>query len=349
MSPAENRPLSRSEQVRQRRAQTGQGKKPIRMVYQAHSTAITPSILVRGGRIGTPVVQRAKTKTRRKYSVAMGNTGAEMILPALPIIRPGWRLLSGFLVILMGSLLYFVYTTPQLKVTAPTILGIKRLNASDIQAVLNLTNTPIFMVNTDQATANLAKSFPDLTDISVQIVLPAKVVVSVRERQPAIAWTYNSETVWIDKDGFVFPKKGTAGSLLSINADQAPPLLKSKNSQGSPNTTSTSFLLFNAGSTPAPTAAATSSLKQIDPTILNALISLSKQMPKKTVLAYTGKNGFGWKDPHGWQVFIGSSLDNLDAKLLVYKGIIAQLNKDGIQPSMISVEHIDAPYYRLEQ
>jgi len=346
MSPAEDRPQSRSEQVRQRRSQNSQ-EKLNRVVYQSHSPAITPTVLVRGGRIGTPVVQRAKTKTRRKYSVAMGNTGAEMILPALPIIRPGWRLLSGFLVILLGSMIYFAFTAPQLKVAAPTIVGIKRLNASDVQAVLNLTNMPVFMINTDQATASLTKAYPELTDISVQIVLPASVAVSVRERQPIIAWTYKGQTAWIDKDGFVFPQKGTVGSLLNIESDQSPPLLKSKDSQISPTTTSASFLLFNTGSKPAQKT--TSSPKQINPDIMSALTLLSKQMPKKTVLAYNEKNGFGWKDPHGWQVFIGSSLDNLDAKLLVYKGIIAQLNKDGIQPSMISVAHIDAPYYRLEQ
>ena len=277
----------------------------------------------------------------------MGNNGAEMILPALPIIRPGWRLLSGFLVILIGSMLYFVNTTPQLKVPAPSIMGIKRLNASDVQAVLNLANMPVFMVNPDQAEAKLAKSFPELTDISVKVLLPAKVVVSVRERQPAIAWTYKSQTDWIDKDGFVFPKRGAAGSLLNIESDQAPPLLKSKDIQASSNTATASFLFFNIDSKPAPKT--TSSSKQIDPAILSALTSLSKQMPKKTVLAYTDKDGFGWRDPHGWQVFIGSSLDNLDEKLLVYKGIVDQLNKDGIQPSLIGVENIDAPYYRLEQ
>lgn len=346
MSPVDNRPLSRSEQVRQRRAQQSQ-QRTKHVVYQAHSPAATPSILVRGGRIGTPVIQRAKTKTRRKYSVAIGSSGAEMLLPSLPIIKPGWRLLSGFFVLSLSFMLYFVNTTPQLKVPAPTIMGIKRLNAADIQAVLNLTNMPVFMINPDQATAKLAKSFPELTEISVQIVLPAQVVVLVRERQPIVAWTFNGQTDWIDKDGVVFPPKGKVSSLLNIESDQAPPILKAMNNPVPSKTSAVSFLFFNIGSKPASITA--SSPKLIDPTILSALTRLSKQMPKKTVLAYTNKNGFGWKDPHGWQVFIGNSLDNLDAKILVYKGIVDQLNKNGIQPSMISVEHIDAPYYRLEQ
>lgn len=346
MNPAGNRPSSHSDQVRQRRAQHSQ-EKPKRMVYQAHSPVVTPTVLVRGLRIGTPVVQRAKTKTRRIHSVSMGSSGAEMILPALPNIRPGWRLLSGFLVILMGTMLYFIYTTPQLKVPAPSISGIKRLSASDVLAVLNLTDTPVFMINPDQAKAKLVKSFPELTDISVKVLLPAKVVVSVRERQPVMAWTYKGQTDWIDKDGFVFPKKGTAASLLNIESDKAAPILKSKVAQTSSITAAAPVLLLNINSKPAP--ATTGSSKQIDPVIMTALTSLSKQMPKKTVLVYTDKNGFGWKDPHGWQIFIGNSLDNLNEKLLVYKGIVDQLNKNGIQPSMISVENIDAPYYRLEQ
>jgi hypothetical protein len=57
----------------------------------------------------------------------------------------------------------------------------------------------------------------------------------------------------------------------------------------------------------------------------------------------------GWNDPNGWEVFFGSQGNDMNQKLAVYKSLVERLQSEGIQPALISVEYIHAPYYRMER
>lgn len=87
----------------------------------------------------------------------------------------------------------------------------------------------------------------------------------------------------------------------------------------------------------------------IDPVVNNAIRKLSAMMPAGTTLVYNSKNGVGWNDPNGWNVYVGTDLSNLDQKLIVYRSVVAYVQQAHYKPSMISVEYVHAPYYRLEQ
>ena len=63
---------------------------------------------------------------------------------------------------------------------------------------------------------------------------------------------------------------------------------------------------------------------------------------------YTAGHGLGWKDPRGWEVYFGMNLKDMEMKLRVYKTLVKRLGKEKIQPQLISVEYVHAPYYRLE-
>ena len=70
---------------------------------------------------------------------------------------------------------------------------------------------------------------------------------------------------------------------------------------------------------------------------------------EEAALVYDPQHGLGWKDSHGWDVFFGVKGDDIPSKIVVYKAIAKQLQADGTTPVLINVEHIHAPYYRLEQ
>jgi len=40
---------------------------------------------------------------------------------------------------------------------------------------------------------------------------------------------------------------------------------------------------------------------------------------------------------------------NINDKMLMYETIVHKLGEQGIQPSIVSVEFLHAPYYRLEE
>ena len=40
---------------------------------------------------------------------------------------------------------------------------------------------------------------------------------------------------------------------------------------------------------------------------------------------------------------------DIQMKLTVYQAIVAELQSKGITPALINVEHVQAPYYRMER
>ncbi len=74
--------------------------------------------------------------------------------------------------------------------------------------------------------------------------------------------------------------------------------------------------------------------KQVDPQpvlmdkkIMASALLLSGHMPKNTSLVYSEKEGLGWHDSGGWDVYFGKTLDDLEMKISMYQAIIDQLKQ----------------------
>ena len=86
----------------------------------------------------------------------------------------------------------------------------------------------------------------------------------------------------------------------------------------------------------------------IQPAQINNIIELNKLAPVGAEFSYSPKYGLGWKDPQGWRVYFGENTQDVSMKISIYQAIIDKLTQQGIQPSMISVEYLDAPFYRTD-
>ncbi len=327
--------LSRSEQVRARRTQSSQ-------VHQAHATPrvhqpvrSTPPVVSRRSNTyhGTPTLQRAKSRTRRSFSLSM-ESGAELVLPSLPNIQIGWRAVSGGIAALCLVIILFMTNSAMFRVTSAELVGISRVSVADITAVAGLNNTPIYSVDPAVVAAQVAQSYPFLTNVKVNIGLPASVAISAQERLPVLAWEYNGPIVWIDSEGFIFEPGGETSGMPIVHSDNLPPYTEIKQPSGEKSLIADSPL--------APT------VRQMDPALLKAALQLAAFVPSGSDLAYSPTEGFGWYDPGGWNVYIGTDLSNLQLKLLVYQAINQALADKGITPTMISVAQPDAPFYRVE-
>jgi cell division protein FtsQ len=91
------------------------------------------------------------------------------------------------------------------------------------------------------------------------------------------------------------------------------------------------------------------STRFLPPQLISAILAISIHAPENTPLVYTADHGLGWQDPRGWDVYFGIDLKDIEMKLLVYDAIVSYIEKEGIQPMVISVEYVHAPYYRVEQ
>ena len=341
---ATKRPNSKAEVVRTRRSNiTGERlEKKVQQVKM--SSANVPVITMRAGAMGTPVVRRASTRPRLKLNLPVNQHGVEMRLPAIPVIRPSWRFLSGFLVILLSAVIIYLTTSKDFVVKAPQITGITRLNSADLGAALSMSDMRIFMVDPLEVKTTLEASFPELKNVSVEVAFPAKVSIKAIEREPIVTWKYQDVVMWVDNEGIIFPARGDVPDLLTITSDAAPPMVQGEQKPA---------LLTES----TPEASQEGEKKKgepenpkmfVDRTVLNMAIRLSKDIPTNTTLVYNQNNGLGWLDPNGWNVYVGFDLDQLEQKMLVYQKLVDTLSKQGLHPQFISVEYVNAPFYRLE-
>ena len=343
---------TRADETRQRRDMTAKqttARVARNVVVPARrQERITPGVIVRGMGLGTPVHQKARNKGRRQLYYSLGNTGAEVRLPSVPLVNPGWRILSGLLVLILFAGIWFAYNNPMFQVSSMEITGIQRLTNSDILEVVDVTNKPIFTINPIALKTALETSFPELTDVQVTVGLPALVSISAIERQPAILWKFGEQTYWIDAQGYVFEPRENLDGLVVVESDAVPPVVNEVVTldivEGDP------ALVDDEEETPKDKQEPVEVLRQtVDPVVLEAALDLSKIIPAGTALTYSHLNGMGWTDNRGWNVFVGVDLDQIDQKLNVYQAVVNKLSQDGVTPVMISVENLHAPFYRLEQ
>jgi cell division protein FtsQ len=336
--------VSRADLIRQRRAQRSQ--KTVSRTRQAASHPIpSQPVIVRGTHptAARPLRKVAQTRVRRQYYYTLGSTGAELRLPAIPFIRPDWRVLSGLLVIALLLALYGLATSPTFLVQQYEVQGIQRLTFSDIEAVLGLQGTKIIEFNAAQAKEKLAAAFPELQDIQVRVGLPAKVTIQVNERTPVVSWNTADGSYWIDAEGTILPPRGEVETLVQVSTNGLPALLNPAPLEAAAaDSDAARQIPVTAGVSPVTVWG-----QNIDPKIIASLLDLQARIPPESSLVYDTINGLGWKDPRGWDVFIGKDLSNFEEKMNMYEYIIVHLELQGKLPTqMVSVEYVNAPFYK---
>lgn len=299
--------------------------------YEARSQ---PPVMVRGNLVGMPLKARkgVKSKARRRYDLSLNVPGAEMRLPALPMVSIGPRLISGLLVVALGFLAYFLWTTPTFQVQAAKIAGLQRLASNDINTVLDISGQPIFTLSSQELEKKLQEAFPEFSSVSVKIGFPQDVQVTVVERQPILTWRQADRTILVDANGVAFPQRDPAevGPALTVEASGPPAALAGA-----------------AQETDQPDdAQANAQFLPVD--MVSAILSMSAFVPQNTPLIYDSEHGLGWKDNQGWDVYFGDIKD-IDMKLRVYQAMLKTFKKEKINPVLISVEYVHTPYYRLER
>ena len=311
----------RSDKLRQRRS-TRRATIPARQKRSPLPTRGAPPVFVRGNfAFDGMVTKQRKTRAKRRYDVALGIPGAEVRLPSIPQVRFGWRIVSFFLVAFLGMALYVLWSSPIYQVQEIEITGLQRLTAHEINTLLNVTGEHIFTIDRSQLLADMRTTFPELSDVSIEVSLPATVSVTVAERNPVLVWYQNGRTLWVDAEGYSFPAREADPPALTINAAGAPALALGEDAD--PN-------------------------QLLTPQFVQAILKVQEIAPEGQSLVYSTDHGLGWKEKKGWTVYLGTDLSDITMKLQVYDAIFTHLKKSGIKPAMVSVEMVHSPYYRLE-
>jgi cell division protein FtsQ len=317
-----------------------------RRSYEARSEA-TPPVMVRGGMGGMAFGRSASSKLnkhrspKRRFDVPLKVTGAEVRLPSLPFLHLGWRVISLLLVLMMSASLILVWKAPVFQVGAIDAKGLQRLTVSDLSVVMGSVGKSVFTLNPDLLSETLQQAFPELAKVSVRVNLPASVKVVATEREPVISWTQDGVETWVDAQGISFPPRGEAQApLVKVEGHGKPPSIASIASAGE------QLPLPEGMSSP---STPNNPTLRLSSELVSSILALGAKMPADTTLVYDSEHGLGWNDPNGWEVFFGEEDQDMEMKLTVYQALVERLQNEGIQPALISVEYVHAPYYRMER
>jgi hypothetical protein len=282
----------------------------------------------------TSLSPASTSRFRHRYDIAMsapygraesyGQPKAPAI--SMPKIGLGPRLLSFLLVALCATGLYYLFSMDPFIVRDASILGNSRVSAQQIASILGVANQPAALLNPAQIEYNILATFPDIAVASVEVNLPASVVVTVRERQPVVAWLQDGQTIWVDAHGYAFAPRGEGAGLVTVTAVGAPPV-----PEGANVAQTVGARLF------------------LTPGLSAAIVTIAPLVPEGAALVFDPGYGLGWSDPRGWRVYFGHSNGDAALKYQVYQSMLDYLSRENIQPVLINVEYPGAPFYRVEQ
>jgi hypothetical protein len=277
---------------------------------------------------GTPRLSTPERKTRsyrsqagaQQYAFSLGR--AEVRAPAISLPQFGPRWLSAAATGLLVFLLFTLWNSATFAVSSVELRGAQRLEAAEISASLGLSGQPIFTAVPAKLAAGLRADFPDVSSVRVHVGLPNRLVVDVTERTPLLVLIQNGAVTWIDADGIAFPPRGAVQGLIPVSVTGTPP---------------------RAADDP---SVPPYERPYLAPAMVQAMITLYPYLPRDVTMTYDPQYGMGWNDSRGWSVFFGQGTDDIPMKIKVYQAIVDTLSSQGIQPSLISVEYLDAPFYK---
>jgi cell division protein FtsQ len=269
-----------------------------------------------------PVYKQPRRAKRQRYDVALSLGQSEVRVPAisLPQFSPRW--ISGLITAGLIFLLYTMWTSAIFTVSGVRVLGNQRLSAAEIEAAIRMNGQPIFLAVPERIETSLRAAYFDLEAAEVHVGFPNKIVVEVVERTPVIAWYQGNALACIDRNGVAFPPRAATEGLLVVTATGSPPPVE-------------------VGMDTPPYER-----PYLAPEVVQAMLTLAPYLPPGAPMIYDPRYGIGWQDGRGWLVYFGQNTEDIPMKLQAYQAIVETLSAQGIQPSLISMEYLHAPYYK---
>ena len=334
---ADKNEMSRADQVRARRKIEPVQRKPIpRTVDRTSRNASNASRVVSRHNTYRSASTTVSSRQRKQVYLPTGTPGSELRLPSMPKFHLDWRMLSFALAIGMIVLLYLMLNSATFEVSTVNLSGGIRVPADEVKSILNVSGESIIHVKPAEVEEQILATFPDIKSAHVSVAMPNTLDVVIQERIPAILWMDGEDPLfWIDQDGYAFTVRGEANLPIRVYASTTPPY-------------ALGYLDSKTESDDETAEANPSLIPAIDPDFVLTVQRLNAIKPPESPLLYDEHNGLGWTDPNGWQVYFGIKNDDIDMKLLEYESIVNAMLDKNLQPVLISMEFLHAPFYRME-
>jgi cell division protein FtsQ len=325
-----NNAATRSEVVRRRRTQSVPQSQPQKIKRSYRPETIQVPVKSNVTKRSTQSRGMPYNTNRRHIDFAFNTPRSSVRTPGITLPTLGPRLASGVLIIVMGLVLLTLWNSSMFQISGAQVTGNQRLSEAEINAALQVIGKPIFTAVPEQIQKDLVSVYPDIASVKVKIALPNRVIVNISERTPTILWQESDGTAyWIDSQGVKFPARGQVENLVTVFATGDPQVQQSGSNE-------------NAVDAAGPVSAF------INPSMIKTITELAAIAPSGAAISFDPSYGLGWSDPRGWLVYFGENTQNVTMQMTIYQAIIDKLSQQGVQPTMISVEYLDAPFYRTQ-
>ncbi|HEC22969.1 MAG TPA: FtsQ-type POTRA domain-containing protein [Chloroflexi bacterium] len=232
-----------------------------------------------------------------------------------------WRWISGLIVLLLTGTGIFIFTSPMFYVHQAEVGGVRYVPAEEVFTAAEIAELHVLWVDPDEVAKRVAAS-PSLESAQVFVGWPARVVILVQEREPALIWEQGGQRYWVDVNGnLMLMRRELPGLLRIVNEGEAIP-----------------FHCPGPGCTEENTVT-------IDLAVVQGAQQLKTLRSNIDVLYYDPVRGLSYQDGRGWRGYFGTGTD-MNLKLVVYETLVDDLMARGIQPVYIDVSNPDAPFYR---
>lgn len=245
--------------------------------------------------------------------------GDPVALPALPSLPFGWRWISFSVALLAGALFLHLYAAAEFQVDGLDLIGANLVPGEEILDAAGVHGLSAFLID-PQTVKSRVEAISGVESVQVSVDWPGRVTVVMTERVPVLLWLQGEKRAWVDRHGRVFEARAEQAGLLPIAVDDAGIPLGESEDDAVP-----------AASVPEDVVAGALQLKALRPNI--------------ELLHYDSLHGLSYQDGRGWRGYFGTG-GNMDVKLKVYETLVDQLLARQIRPAVVSVENVDAAYYR---
>lgn len=212
------------------------------------------------------------------------------------------RWTAGAVSALCWALIGLMWWHPAFWVQRIQVIGLVRVPQERIQAweaFQELVGRPVVTVQPESLVRSLKERFPAFREVRVQVRLPGRVVLQVVERDPVLVWREGVETFWVDLEGVKFHAEGSSDPSwprVTVQGDR-----------------------YGV---------------QLRPQDVALILELTRRAGVQD-LVFHPQYGFGWTTPEGWQVYIGTTMEDWEARWALYEEVVAALRERGQVPRVI--------------
>lgn len=227
-----------------------------------------------------------------------------------------WRFVSGFMILLLSAVLFLFFYSDVFYVTNIRVGGVNYITVEEVFTYARIANYHIFWVTPEMVAENVTE-YPSVADANVRIGWPPNMVtITIEEREPALIWEQNGVAHWIDVQGNVMDIREDRNDLVRIIVED--PLIEGP--VGDPD--------------------------GLDSDIVFGVLQLHDLRPGVVAWRYHPEFGLGFRNDNGWDVWLGIGTD-MDEKMQIYESLSSDIIARGIQPGVVNIVNVDAPYYTV--